>query len=237
MGSIAFFDFDGTLIRHDSGVVVALPSARRGLLRPRIFVELVATWLLSKIGLRTRRDAMRVGFRCYAGFTLADLRGIVDDLYERYLKPDLSPATIARVRAHRAAGDRLVILTASAFFLAEPVARDLGFDELVGTRLVFAGERCTGAVEGDIVDGTAKLAAARVIAERAGVDLARCTFYSDHVADLPLLEAVGTPVAVGPHRALQRIARERGYHVLAHEHVEDVGDAARSSAAGEARSG
>ncbi len=217
VGSIAFFDFDGTLIRHDSGVVVALPSARRGLLGPRIFAELVATWLLSKVGLRTRRDAMRVGFRCYAGRTLADLRAIVDELYDRYLKPDLSPAATARVRAHRAAGDCLVILTASAFFLAEPVARDLGFDEIVGTRLHFAGERCTGAVDGEIVDGTVKLAAARSIAERSGVDLSRCTFYSDHVADLPLLEAVGTPVAVSPNRALHRIARERGYHVLPHE--------------------
>ena len=222
MGAIAFFDFDGTLIRHDSGVVCALPSARRGLLGPAIFAELVATWLLSKIGLRTRTDAMRVGFRCYAGRTLPNLRALMDDLYESYLKADLSPATLARVRAHKRAGDRLVILTASAFFLAEPIARDLGFDEIVGTRLTFADERCTGAVEGEIVEGAVKLAAARSIAERAGVDLARCAFYSDHIADLPLLEVVGTPVAVGPSRALHRVARERGYHVLAHEAAPDV---------------
>ena len=54
-------------------------------------------------------------------------------------------------------------------------------------------------------------------AERAGVNLADCTFYSDHVADLPLLEAVGTPVAVGPNRALERVARARGYRILPHD--------------------
>jgi HAD superfamily hydrolase (TIGR01490 family) len=223
VGTIAFFDFDGTLIRHDSGVLVALPSARRGLLGPALFAELVATWLLSKVGLRTRTDAMRVGFRCYAGFTLAELNAIMDDLYASHLQADLSPTSVARVRAHRDAGDRLVILTAAAVFLAEPIARDLAFDELVGTRVGFVEGRCTGLVEGEIVEGAVKLAAARTIAARAGVELARCAFYSDHIADLPLLEVVGTPVAVGPNRALQRVARERGYRVLEHDAAPEVG--------------
>jgi HAD superfamily hydrolase (TIGR01490 family) len=216
VGAIAFFDFDGTLIRHDSGVMCALPSARRGLLGPSIFAELVSTWVLSKVGLRARTDAMRVGFRCYAGRSLDELRALVDELYEGHLKADLSPSAGERVRAHREAGDRLVILTASAFFVAEPIARDLGFHEVVGTQVAFAEGLCTGVVEGEIVEGAVKLAAARAIAERAGVDLARCAFYSDHVADLPLLEAVGTPVAVGPNRALERVARQRGYRILAH---------------------
>lgn len=217
MGTIAFFDFDGTLIRHDSGVVCAWPSARRGLLGPGIFAELVGTWILSKLGLRTRTDAMRVGFRCYAGRSLEELRGIMQELYDQHLRPDLSPAMLERVRAHREAGDRLVILTASGFFVPEPIARDLEFDEVVGTRVGFTEGVCTGVVEGEIVEGAVKLAAARAIAGRAGVELARCAFYSDHVADLPLLEAVGTPVAVGPNRALYRVARERGYQIVAHE--------------------
>jgi phosphoserine phosphatase len=109
-----------------------------------------------------------------------------------------------------------VILTASAFFFAEPIGRDLGFDEVVGTRVAFSGGRCTGLVEGEIVEGAIKLAADRAIADRHGTDLARCAFYSDHVADLPLLEAAGRPVAVGPSRALERVARARGYPILAH---------------------
>jgi HAD superfamily hydrolase (TIGR01490 family) len=217
VGTIAFFDFDGTLIRHDSGVVIALPSARRGLLGPSIFAELVGTWLLSKVGLRQRRDAMKVGFRCYRGHSLEELRGIMDELYHAHMKPDISPAALERVRAHREAGDRLVILTASAFFVAEPIGRDLGFHEVVGTKVGFADGRCTGLVEGEIVEGPIKLAAAQAIADRAGVELARCAFYSDHVADLPLLEAVGTPVAVGPERRLLEVARARGYRILAHE--------------------
>ena len=216
VGTIAFFDFDGTLLRRDSGVICALPSARRGLLGPGIFAELVGTWLLSKAGLRTRADAMRVGFRCYAGRSLDELRAIMVELHDQHLRAALSPPMVERVRVHRAAGDRLVILTASAAFFAEPAARELGFDELCGTEVVFAGGRCTGQVDGEILDGSAKLAAARRSAAARGVDLAACTFYSDHIADLPLLEAVGTPVAVGPSRALGKVARARGWRVVAH---------------------
>lgn len=216
MGTIAFFDFDGTLVRRDSGVIYAVPSMRRGLVGPALFAELVGTWLLSKAGLRTRTDAMRVGFRCYAGFSLEELRAIMRALHDEHLRDFLSEPMLERIRAHREAGDRLVILTASAFFVAEPIAAHLGFDELWGTQVGFAGGRCTGLVEGEILDGHAKLATARRAAEAAGVELDRCSFYSDHIADLPLLEAVGTPVAVGSSRALGKVARARGWSVVPH---------------------
>jgi HAD superfamily hydrolase (TIGR01490 family) len=214
--AIAFLDFDGTLIRRESGVLCALPSIRRGLLGARIGRELVTTYLLSKAGLRSRTDAQRVGFRCYAGRTLDELRAIMQELYDERVRGAVSPPMRAIVRAHRDAGDELVILTASAFFFAEPIARDLGIDAIVGTQVAFSRGRCTGEVEGDIVEGAAKLRAARRYAFERGRDLGACAFYSDHVADLPLLEAVGTPVAVGPTRALARIARARGWRIVRH---------------------
>ena len=216
VGTIAFFDFDGTLLQRDSGVICAVPVMRKGLLTPGLFAELVGTWLLSKAGLRTRADAMRVGFRCYAGRSLEELRGIMDEMHDKHLRAAFSAPMLERVRAHRAAGDKLIILTASAAFFAEPTARELGFDDITGTEVSYAGGRCTGLVAGEILDGKAKLAAARRAAEAAGVELAECTFYSDHVADLPLLEAVGTPVAVGSSRALAKVARARGWSVVPH---------------------
>jgi len=67
-----------------------------------------------------------------------------------------------------------------------------------------------------ILEGPLKLAAAQKLAEARGVKLADCAFYSDHVADLPLLEAVGRPFAVGPHAPLAAIARARGWTVVPH---------------------
>ena len=214
--AIVFFDFDGTLIRRDSGVICAIPSIRRGLLGPRIGARLVGTYLLSKAGLRTRADAQRVGFECYAGRTLEELRTIMQALHDEHLTRWLSQPMRALVEAHREAGDHLVILTASAFFFAEPIGRALRVDEVIGTQVGFEGDICTGRVEGDIFDGPQKLVAARAYAAARGGDLGGCTFYSDHIADLPLLEAVGTPVAVGPNRALARVARARGWRIVQH---------------------
>lgn len=215
--SIAFFDFDGTLITRDSGVICAVPSIKRGLLGPGIGVRLIGTYLLSKLGLRTRADAQRVGFECYRGRSLEELRAIMQDLHDEHLSKFVSAPVRERVEAHRAAGDRLVVLTASAFFFAEPLCAVLGIDELVGTKMGFVSGTCSGLVEGSILDGKAKLDAAVRCAAVEGVSLADCTFYTDHVADLPLLEAVGTPVVVGGSARLQRLAEERGWTRIAHE--------------------
>jgi putative phosphoserine phosphatase/1-acylglycerol-3-phosphate O-acyltransferase len=214
--SLAFFDFDGTLIRKDSGVICALPSIRRGLLGPRIGARLVGTYLASKVGLATRQDAQRVGFACYAGRSLEELRALMQELYDLHLRAWISAPMRARVEEHRARGDQLVVLTASAFFFPEPFAREHGIDEVIGTQVGFDAGLCTGRVVGDILDGEAKLGAARAVAARAGVGLDRATFYSDHPADLPLLEAVGAPVAVGPTRRLEREARARGWPIVSH---------------------
>src|SRR5205823_5781481 len=98
--------------------------------------------------------------------------------------------------------------------------RELEIDELVGTQIGFDAGRCTGVVDGDVVEGAVKLAAARRIVAERGVELSACSFYSDHIADLPLLEAVGRPVAVGPEPALARVARARGWPVIVHSAVQ-----------------
>jgi HAD superfamily hydrolase (TIGR01490 family) len=214
--SVAFFDFDGTLIVRDSGVICAVPSIKRGLLRPGIGARLIGTYMLSKVGLRTRTDAQRVGFECYRGRSLEELRGIMQELHDEHLRRFISAPLRERVVAHREAGDQLVVLTASAFFFAEPICAELGIDELVGTQVGFADGVCTGTVEGTILDGAAKLGAATRCAAARGVSLADCAFYTDHVADLPLLEAVGKPVVVGASAPLVRLARERNWQVIAH---------------------
>jgi HAD superfamily hydrolase (TIGR01490 family) len=213
---IAFFDFDGTLLVRDSGVICAIPSIRSGLLRGGIGVRLVGTYLLSKTGLRTRADAQRVGFECYRGRSLDELRAIMRTLHDEHLRRFVSRRVVERLTRHKAAGDRVVVLTASAFFFAEPLCAELGADALVGTKVVFEDGICTGNVDGLVLDGSAKLDAASRDAAALGVSLDRCTFYTDHVADLPLLEAVGTPVVVGKSAKLARIARARGWETVTH---------------------
>lgn len=214
--TIAFFDFDGTLLTGDSGLICAWPTIRAGDLPPPMVLAFVGRYLLYKAGLGTRHAMQRVGFGCFRGRTLAALRQRTAELSTSHLAAKLSPAMKAAVEHHRSRGDRLVILTGAAHFFAEPLGRELRFDAVHGTQVAFVEERCTGKVAGEILDGEAKLRLAERIAAEHGVSLDACAFYTDHVADLPLLERVGTPICVGPHKKLRAIAKTRGWSVVEH---------------------
>ena len=61
--------------------------------------------------------------------------------------------------------------------------------------------------------GEAKAEAVRALADREGLDLSRCTAYSDSSNDLPMLTLVGTAVAVNPDTELRAVARSRGWMI------------------------
>ena len=72
----------------------------------------------------------------------------------------------------------------------------------------------TGRPDGPFTYREGKAEAIREIAEREGIDLAESYAYSDSESDLPMLRAVGHPVAVNPDAALERVAREEGWRIM-----------------------
>src|SRR5688572_8142969 len=133
--TVAFFDFDGTLITGDSGLICAWPTMRAGHLPPPIVLSFVGRYLLYKAGLGTRHQMQRVGFSCFRGHTLETLRSRTAELSSIHLAGRLSPAMASAVAHHRSRGDKLVILTGAAHFFAEPLGRELGFDAVHGTQV------------------------------------------------------------------------------------------------------
>lgn len=217
--AIAFFDFDGTLTLHDSTTLCAWPAVRLGLLRPGLALQIAAAFAGYKLRVYPRASAHHLAFRCYRGYAQAQIDAMVRLMHERVVRRWYSAPMLAKVEEHRRRGDTLVIATSSAAFFPVPLAEAWGFDHVIGTRLRYEHDVCTGVVDGAIMDGEVKHRAALDYAQRLGVPLEACTFYTDHIADLPLLEAVGTAVAVGPHRPLARVARERGWPVIAQKAV------------------
>ena len=141
---------------------------------------------------------------------------------ERFVRAEIEPrigsAARALVAQHRDAGERLVLTTATNRFLAAPIAASLGIDELIATELeIAANGDFSGRTAGIVNMRAGKVAriAAWLDAQHlppAALDAA--TFYSDSVNDLPLLEAVGTPVAVDPDARLRAEATKRGWRVV-----------------------
>lgn len=135
------------------------------------------------------------------------------------LERDVQPYVRRLLDSHRDAGRRLVLATTTPDCLVRPLAERLGFDDVVATRWSSKADRhgvqrYDGGIDGGFVWSFGKLAAVRRWAAEAGVDMASSWAYSDSIYDLPLLEAVGTPVAVNPDYRLVAAATLQRWPVL-----------------------
>ena len=132
---------------------------------------------------------------------------------EDVIEPIVFREALEEMDAHRAAGHRVFMVSASPEEIVRPLARHLGADGSVSTIAEIDTEgRYTGEVE-FYSYGPYKVDAMEALALEYDLDLDRCYAYSDSITDLPMLEAVGHPIVVNPDRALARIAEERDWEI------------------------
>ncbi len=211
---LAAFDLENTLVA--SNVVDAYAWLASRHLGPRRRAAFVAQLVLEAPSLlaldrRDRGDFLRSFYRRYEDASASALRDDSWELFYDLLLAKAFPAAIARVRRHRALGHRTVLITGALDLVVEPL-RPL-FDDIVCSRLDERDGRFTGRLSELPPIGEAR---AHVLAEYAsaeGLRLEESMAYADSASDLPLLEAVGFPVAVNPEAKLAAIARRRGWHV------------------------
>jgi len=207
---IAFFDLDLTLLSVNSGSLWIRREVALGRLPLRRALR-AATWLAQyQLGLTSQASMIAKAIASAAGESAAELAARTASFFETQVRSRYRPGGLAALEAHRAAGDRLVLLSSSSHFMAELVAKDLRLDAILCNRLeVGADGRLTGLTVGPVCFGEGKLVAARAALQ--GESLDRCTFYTDSYSDLPVLEAVGRPVVVHPDWRLARHAKQRGW--------------------------
>jgi HAD superfamily hydrolase (TIGR01490 family) len=212
---LAAFDLENTLIASNVVASYSWLATRRLPLGDRLrFVVRTAAEAPRLLALdrRDRGDFLRHFYRHYED---APVDQIAEDAYE--LLGDLIitkafPAAIRRVREHRALGHRTVLITGALDFVVEPL-RPL-FDDVVCASL---SVRPDGTYSGELTSvpptGEARAQVLMEYATGEDLDLSESVAYADSSSDLPLLEAVGFPVAVNPETRLAAIARKRGWLV------------------------
>ena len=211
---IAAFDLENTLIASnvvDSYAWLAsrhLPAGERVAFVADLVRRAPALLALDR---RDRGDFLRTFYRRYEGAPVDRLRDDGWDLFYDLLLPKSFPAGIARVRRHRALGHRTVLITGALDLVVEPL-RPL-FDDIVCARLGEEDGRFTGRLDDLPPIGEARALVLADYAEAEGLRLEESVAYADSASDLPMLEAVGFPVAVNPEAKLAAIARRRGWHV------------------------
>jgi HAD superfamily hydrolase (TIGR01490 family) len=217
----AFFDLDRTLMAGSSAYEFARAAYRNGLLSRR---QLAAgAWANLRFRLRGSTDTATDELReriaaAIEGVRVRDLQRLGPDVLAGVL-PRVYPQMLRVAWEHQDAGRPVYICTAAAHELAEVLALVLGFDGGIGARSEIHDGVYTGRPHGPFTYREGKAQAIRELAEREGIDLAASWAYSDSESDLPMLRAVGHPVAVNPDVTLARIAREEGWEVLRFERL------------------
>ena len=214
--SAAFFDLDRTLISGSSAFVLGVAAWRGKLVPTHQFVRdafSAVSFLLSgadddtSIGVRDRILGAVKGVR------LDDLVALNTDIVPKLMER-VRPESLRLIEQHRDAGRATYIVSASPIELVEPLAKALGMTAGIGTRSAIVDGVYTGDLAGPFCYGPGKVDAIQEIVEREGLDLERCWAYSDSHSDLPMLEAVGHPVAVNPDAQLERRAAQQGWPVV-----------------------
>jgi len=212
----AFFDLDRTLMAGSSGFHWAREARRAGLISRRrlaadAFVNLRFR-LEGSTDAATDKVRERVG-ALIAGRRVRDLQRLSPRVLARVL-PRLYPQMLAVAYEHQDAGRRVYIVTAASQEMASLLSHILGFDGGIGSRSEVVDGVYTGRAGGPFTYREGKAQALRELAATERIDLARSWAYSDSESDLPMLRAVGHPVAVNPDAVLARVARDEGWAVM-----------------------
>jgi HAD superfamily hydrolase (TIGR01490 family) len=215
-GAAAFFDLDKTLMEGSSALHFGRAAYRAGQLSKRQMARDVAANVRFRLQGSTdaATDALRARvFESIAGRRVVDLARLTPDVLAGIL-PRVYPQMLDVAWRHQDAGRPVYIVTAASQEIAELLAHVLVFDGGIGARSEIHDGVYTGRPDGPFTYREGKAEAIRQVAAREGIDLAESYAYSDSESDLPMLRAVGHPVAVNPDAELARVAREEGWEIM-----------------------
>jgi alcohol-forming fatty acyl-CoA reductase len=212
----AIFDMDGTLL--SSNVVETYLWMRLQELDPAEKLAELGRAAARLPGLiraerRERSGFLRLVYREYAGARRDDLDEIADRVLTSHVLARLSPAAVRRIREHRAAGHRTVLITGAIASLTRPL-QPL-FDHIEAAQLAVDNRGvCTGFLDKPPLVGESRAAWLCSYAGDHGIDLQQSFAYADSHSDVPMLAVVGNPVAVQPDITLYRHAKKSRWPIV-----------------------
>ena len=213
----AFFDVDNTMIRGASIYFFGKGMAGRGLITTsdllRFGWQQLAFRVKGKENLQAVAEARDKALGLVAGKSVDEIVAYGEEIYDELMERRIWSGTRALAQQHLDAGQRVWLVTATPVELARIIAKRLGLTGALGTVSEVEDGRYTGRLVGEPLHGPAKAEAVRALAEREGLDLSRCTAYSDSANDVPMLSAVGHAVAINPDTALREEARRQGWQI------------------------
>ena len=217
LSGAAFFDVDNTVMRGASIFHLARGLARRKFFSARDVGDFA--WKQAKFVINGSEDLEDMASATEAGLAFAkgkrvdEIVSLGEEIFDELMARKLWPGTLALAQGHLDRGQRVWLVTATPVELAAIIAQRLGLTGALGTVSEIEDGVYTGRLKGAPLHGQAKAEAVRALAAREGLDLVRCTAYSDSANDVPMLSVVGRAVAVNPDGALRKHARAVGWEI------------------------
>ena len=206
----AFFDVDNTILRGSSSFLFGKSAFERKFFSRKDFWrfawhQFVFIW---KGENNTKLSALKDrALSLVEGQRVSDLQELVDEVYEKHIKLKLWPETVRLAKDHIKQGREVWLVTAAPQELGDVIAHELGLTGAIGTKVERKNGILTGKLVGKPIHGAEKRKALKSLAKDRNLSLKRSYAYSDSQNDLPMLTAVGHPVAVNPDKILTRYAK------------------------------
>jgi HAD superfamily hydrolase (TIGR01490 family) len=212
----AFFDVDRTLLAGASGLYLAQPLRKRGMLTSR---QVVST-MLGQLAFAARGQdhdqidrATAVVSQVMRGWNRDELMDVVATELERRVRPMVFEEAVERIDQHHRQGMPVYAVSATMEEIIAPLAEMLGLEGAVATQMEVVGGLFTGEVTSPC-HGPEKARRLREFAEANDIDLAASVAYSDSITDAEFLQSVGRAYAVNPDKQLRALAEEEGWGIL-----------------------
>jgi HAD superfamily hydrolase (TIGR01490 family) len=213
----AFFDVDNTMMQGASIFHLARGLHRRKFFTTREIAS--AAWKQAYFRIVGVEDPDHVAatrasaLSFIAGHTVAEIEELGEEIFDEAMAHRIWPGTRALAQMHLDEGKRVWLVTAAPIEIAQIIARRLGLTGALGTVAEHEDGVYTGRLVGEMLHGPAKGEALRALAQREGLDLARCSAYSDSFNDLTMLSMVGDPCAINPDARLRAYAKRQGWRI------------------------
>lgn len=213
MAGTAIFDLDRTVTRAPTWTWFLLHvNGKKPLFWGR-FALIILRMVAYKLRLVPRTSIKAAGIKTLKPHDRAGLQAKADAFVANILRTGLRPGAVAAINAHKTNGDRLVLVTAAVDVVADPLARALGFDQVISTRLTWPAGGSGPVLDGANCYGAEKLR--RIAQVETEQPFAHPTYaYSDHISDLELLLQADHAIAVNPSSALRRAALTHGFEIV-----------------------
>lgn len=211
---LAFFDLDHTLLSQNTGVLYALYALRQGRISPLNTLRSLRWAFMHRVGWLDVERAYAKAGALFRGLSGEQIRDEAHVWFQREVVHYVRPRAHSVLDAHKRDGHETVLLTNSSSFIAEAACSALGLDGWLANHILLDAQGAiTGEVPRPLCYGPGKITHAQRYAEARGAQLSDAWYYGDSLSDLPMLLAVGSPVAVHPDAWLSRAAKRHGIRI------------------------